>query len=218
MKLQNRLSRLVVATLATLAALSMASCMARDATSDDEAATPTVAPAKAVPADKPLCACDDQPVVDATLLAFLSMARAAHHEADLAVEAGDTGSAISALTRVVKSDWPGKKTPEVIEVTADTLARMADLKSADGKFEEALADVNEGMKMAAEPSHFRGRIFEVRGLVEERRAKTLKEKGDTAGAEKARKAAIESFGQAMYIQEEVIGSALKEKERPGEKQ
>ena len=57
----------------------------------------------------------------------------------------------------------------------------------------------------------------IRGLVEERRSRALKEKGDTDGADRARKAAMESFGQAMDIQEDVIGRALKEKEKQNER-
>ena len=45
----------------------------------------------------------------------------------------------------------------------------------------------------------------------------LKEKGDAEGAEKARKAALDSFGQAMDIQEDVISRALKEKEKQDER-
>lgn len=168
-------------------------------------------------AQQPVCGCDDEPVVDTVLMAFLSMARSAHHEADLSVEAGDRGSATAALERVVNAPWHGKKPAEVIEVTADTLARLADLKSEDGKFDEAARDVATGMTLATEPTHFRGRLFEVRGLVEERRSKALKEKGDNDGADRARKAAMEAFGQAMDIQEDVITRALKQKDAEPEK-
>jgi hypothetical protein len=156
---------------------------------------------------------EEEMVVDPTLLAFLSMARAAHHEADLALETNDRARAVQALERVVKAPWSGKKPPEMVEVTADTLARLADLKSEDGKFDDAARDVDMGIAMATEPTHFRGHLFEMRGVVEQRRAKALKDKGDTAGSEKARKAAFEAFDQTMDIQEEVISRMLKEKEK-----
>lgn len=178
---------------------------------EDTRGGPRGAPSGA--AQAPACGCDDEPVVDTTLLAFLSMARAAHHDADLAIESNDRAAAIAALERVVKSPWPGKKPPEMLEVQADTLARLGDLKSEDGKFDDAARDVDAGIAMAKEPTHFRGRLFEVRGLIEERRAKALKDKGDAAGEGRARKAALDAFGQAMDIQEDVIGRALKEKER-----
>lgn len=201
----------LLAAFALAAGVGLSGCAQTGSSEDDRGGAPPAPQPAASPGAQ--CACDDQPVVDPTLLAFLSMARAAHHEADLAVEAGDRPTAITALERVVKAPWSGKKPPEVVEVTADTLARLADLRSEDGKFEEAVRDVNDGIALAAEPTHFRGRLFEVRGLVEERRSRALKEKGDAAGADKARKAAMESFGQAMDIQEEVIARALKDKER-----
>lgn len=191
--------------------LGLAGC-AQQSSHDDRVDDPSPGPAAS-----PACACDDEPVVDPRLLAFLSLARAAHHDADLAVETGDRASAVASLDRVVRAPWPGKKPPEVVEVMADTLARKADIESEDGKFEEAARDVADGIALATEPTHFRGRLFEVRGLVEERRAKALEEKGDTESAGRARKAAKESFLQAMDIQEDVIGRALKQKEKEHEK-
>jgi hypothetical protein len=189
---------------AVIAGLLFAGCKETDDIRNGPHPTPQQASA---------CACDDEPVVDATLLAFLSMARAAHHDADLALESNDRAGAIAALERVVKSPWSGQKPPEMIEVQADTLARLADLKSEDGRFDDAARDVDSGIAMAKEPSLFRGHLFEMRGMVEERRAKALKDKGDAAGGERATKVAREAFLQAMDIQEGVIGRALKEKER-----
>jgi len=196
----------LVAGLALVAGLTLTGCAQQGATDDHGGAAPAPRPAA--------CSCDDDaPVVDPTLLAFLSMARSAHHEADLAVDGGDRAAAVQALERITKSPWPGKKPPEMLEVVADTLARLADLKSEDGKFDEAARDITDGIAVAVDPTHFRGRLFEVRGLVEERRSKALKDKGDTAGADRARKAAMESFTRAMDIQEDVIGRALKDKEK-----
>jgi tetratricopeptide (TPR) repeat protein len=159
------------------------------------------------------CACEPgAEVVDPTLLAFLSKARAVHHEADLAEDADDRRRAISILERLVGGDQPGgvRPAPEVAEVIADTRARLADLRSALGDFETAARDVDAGLVLAQASTHFRGRLFEVRGLIEERREKALKAKGDIAGAERARKAAIQAFEQAIAIQDEVISRALRD--------
>jgi tetratricopeptide (TPR) repeat protein len=154
-------------------------------------------------------------VVDPTLLAFLSKARAAHHEADLAEEQGDRPRAIRALVRIVEGPRPGgdTPTPEVAEVVADTRARLADLRSAAGDFDRARADVDEGLRLAPAVTHFRGHLVEVRGLVEERRSRALKEKGDEAGATKARDEALKAFEEAIEIQDQVIAEALKQKEK-----
>ncbi|MCC6555364.1 MAG: hypothetical protein IT372_20580 [Polyangiaceae bacterium] len=164
----------------------------------------------------PACSCEPVPVVDPTLLAFLSKARAAHHQADVSIEAGDRAAAIRALERVVSGPAPrapgaleGGALPEVAEVTADTRARLADLRSQQGDFDAALRDVEAGLSLARAPSHFRGHLVEVRGLVEERRAKALDERGERDAAARARQAAVAAFQEAIAIQDEVIAEALK---------
>jgi tetratricopeptide (TPR) repeat protein len=167
------------------------------------------------------CSCEPigAPVVDPTLLAFLSKARAAHHEADL-VEQGegegqgqDRPRAIRVLSQLVQGPQPGgaSPSPEVAEVIADTRARLADLRSSDGDFDAAIRDVDEGLRLAQTNTHFRGHLFEVRGVVQERRSKALAEKGDAAGAEKAKKDALDAFEKAIEIQDDVIARALEQK-------
>ena len=158
----------------------------------------------------PACTCPPEgaQVVDPTLLAFLSKARAAHHRADLALEAGDRPGAIRSLEPVVTGPTPPGALPEVAEVMADTRARLADLRSAGGDFDAALRDVEAGLALAPGPSHFRGHLVETRGIVEERRAKALAERGEADAAERARKAAVAAFEEAISIQDQVIAEAL----------
>jgi hypothetical protein len=150
------------------------------------------------------------PLVDPVLLAFLSKARAAHHQADLMLAGGDAAGAIRALSGLCAGPRPGgdQPLPEVAEVLADTRARLAELRSERGDFDQASEDVDEGLRLATQTTYFRGHLFEVRGLVEERRAKTLDEKGEREAASRARKAAVEAFDQAVVIQDQVISAAL----------
>lgn len=150
------------------------------------------------------------PVVDPVLLAFLSKARSVHHKADVAEASGDPKEAIASLASLTDGPIPGGAQPlaEVSEVLADTYARLGDLRSASGEFDAALRDVDAGLSHAKGTTYFRGHLFEVRGLVEERRSKALAEKGDSPAAASARKAAIDAFDQAVRIQDEVISSAL----------
>lgn len=145
--------------------------------------------------------------VDAGLVAFLSKARAAHHSGDLAESAGQLELAIRHVEVVVAEPLPAPG-PEVDEVLADAYARLADLKSRTGKFDDASRDVDRGLERARQTTHFRGHLFEVRGLVEERRMKALEAAGDGAGAERARKAALAAFEEAIRIQDEVIKELL----------
>ncbi len=146
--------------------------------------------------------------IDPVLLAFLSRARAAHHLADDRESQGDLGAAVAALAALVtgplpKAAAPGSGAPEVREVLADTRARLADLRSRLGAFDEALADVQAGLQSAREATYFRGHLLETEGLVEERRAQAL-EASHAGGAAAARERAIGLLEQAMAVQSAVL--------------
>lgn len=145
--------------------------------------------------------------VNASLVAFLSKARAAHHRADLAEKDGNRTAAVRALTALVSGATP-ERTPEVREVLADTYARLGDLESQEGAFDEAMEDVEDGLELATEITYFRGHLFEVQGLVEERRAKKLEASGDAAGAKAANDRAKDAFDRAIDVQEMVLDKAL----------
>lgn len=148
--------------------------------------------------------------VDPLLLAFLSRARAAHHLADAHESAGDLRQATEPLAALVKGPLPptnsGDLAPEVHEVLADTEARLADLRSRTGAFEQAVADVVAGLEHAREPNYFRGHLLETQGLVEERHAQAL-EKRDPDQAAALRKRAIGLLEQAMTVQAGVLAAA-----------
>ncbi|MBN2193942.1 MAG: hypothetical protein JW751_14090 [Polyangiaceae bacterium] len=113
--------------------------------------------------------------VDPALLAFLSRARSAHHRADLLENDGSIQGALAELSAIIDGPMPGgpRGLPEVREVLADTLARRADLASRLGRHDSAVNDVQRGLGLAPETTYFRGHLFEVLGLVEERRSWAL---------------------------------------------
>ncbi len=98
-------------------------------------------------------------VVDPVLLAFLSQARSAHHVADQREAEGDVAGALRALQRLSQGPTPPGSAPEVAEVLADTQARVADLLSRSGDFDQASRAVELGLAQAREPSYFRGHLF-----------------------------------------------------------
>lgn len=146
-------------------------------------------------------------VVDPALLAFLSRARSAHHAADLQESAGDSAAALRALDGLVGGAVPAGNSPEVDEVLADTRARIADLLSQGGRFDEADQQIGQGLTHAKSPTYFRGHLFEVRGLLEERREKALRSKGNGQEADQARDRSLSAYEEAMKIQAEVISAA-----------
>jgi len=153
-----------------------------------------------------------RPVVDPALIAFLSKAKVVHHRADLAEEDGDLAEAVEALDQLTTGPIPGgdQPPPEAREVLADTLARMAEIDSRRGKFDEGKAHVARGLTLAVETTHFRGRLMEVRGVVEQRLHDELLEEGDEEGAKQAKERAIAAFQEAIAIQDEVISKSLGE--------
>ncbi|MET0793384.1 MAG: hypothetical protein ABW061_17820 [Polyangiaceae bacterium] len=155
--------------------------------------------------------------VDPPLLAFLSRARAAHHLADDHEAEGDLTAALSPLADLVAGPLPRavgpELAPEVREVLADTRARLADLRSRQGAFEPALADIRAGLELVREPNYFKGHLLETEGLVEERHAKAV-ESSDPAAAAALRKRAIGLLEQAMAVQSEVIQAVPNAGARP----
>lgn len=146
-------------------------------------------------------------VVDPVLLAFLSQARSAHHVADRREAESDVAAALRALQAVTDGPKPPGDAPEVGEVLADTRARMADLLSRAGRFDQADREIEAGLASAREPNYFRGHLFEVRGLVEERREKALRGKARGPEADQARQRSLAAYEEAMKIQAEVIRKA-----------
>jgi tetratricopeptide (TPR) repeat protein len=155
------------------------------------------------------CECgSSSAVVDATLLAFLSRARSAHHVADAREASGDVAGAVTALRALVEAVKPPGRAPEVEEVLADTRARLADLLGQQGRFDEADAVLDAGLENAPAPTYFRGHLFEVRGAVEERREKALRAAGQGPKADAARERSLAAYEEAMKIQAQVIQGAI----------
>jgi tetratricopeptide (TPR) repeat protein len=150
------------------------------------------------------------PVVDTGILAYLSLARAAHHEADILEEQGDVDGAITALERIVHAPrpHPGEAVPEIEETLADAHARLADLRTTKGDLDGAERDVKDGLEHAKEPTYFRGELLTAYGVLEHKRAEKATAAGQTAAANTARDHAVSLLKEAMDIQERVIGKTL----------
>ena len=146
-------------------------------------------------------------VVDPVLLAFLSQARSAHHLADQREATSDVPGALRSLEALTQSPRPPGDSPEVGEVLADTHARIADLLSRAGRFDQAAEAVDLGLREAKDPTYFRGHLFEVRGLLEERREKALRANGRGQEADQARERSLTAYEEAMKVQAGVIGAA-----------
>jgi hypothetical protein len=149
-------------------------------------------------------------VVDNELLAFLSLARAHHHEANLLEQSGDMAGAVVALRKIVDAPQPhpGQQVPEVEEVLADAYARIAELELQQKDMGTAQHDVETGLLHAASPTYFRGHLLEVYGIVEEARTADLLDAGRDAEADRARAHSLVLLREAVDVQEAVIARVL----------
>lgn len=148
--------------------------------------------------------------VDTELMAFLSEARALHHQANLHEDASDLPGAIAAMDRLVaaRRPHPERPTPEVEEVLADAYARLAELRLKRGELEPAGSAIARGLEHAPARTYFRGHLVEVQGLVEEARSTELAGAGKPAEATKARARALQLLEEVVRIQDEVIQRSL----------
>jgi hypothetical protein len=144
--------------------------------------------------------------VDTTVMAFLSAARALHHEADVKDQSGDLAGAIASLERLVA--MPAPHANEVDEVLADTYARLAEMRITTRDWAGADRDVRKGLEHALEPTYFRGHLLEVSGLIEEARAAAFADAGKADEAARARTRAVDLLERAANLQEQVIARAL----------
>jgi hypothetical protein len=151
---------------------------------------------------------DDAPVVDMDLMAFLSEARALHHQANLKEESGDIAGAVAAMQRLVTARQPRNKAPEVEEVLADAYARLAELELKRNNLDAASTALTSGLQHTPEPTYFKGHLIEIEGLVEEARSASLADAGKPAEAAASREKAIQLLEEVVRIQDQVIQKSL----------
>jgi hypothetical protein len=156
-------------------------------------------------------------VVDTELMAYLSEARALHHQANLKEEGNDLPGATDAIRRLVAAARPhgGKPIPEVEEVLADAYARLGELELRQGALTPASEAIEAGLAHAPKPTYFRGRLLEVEGLIEETRATSLADAGKLADAVHAREHAIELLEEVVRIQDDVIKRTISNRDAGG---
>jgi len=146
--------------------------------------------------------------VDLELMAYLSRARALHHEANLKEEMGDKKGAIDAMERLTSQPFARAGAPEVEEVLSDAYARRAELELGMGDLDAAKRSVDNGLSHAKEPTYFRGHLLEVSGLLDEARSHALTDAGKPDEAKKAQDRALSELEQAIEIQNHVLSSLL----------
>lgn len=153
---------------------------------------------------------DDGAPIDVETMAYLSEARALHHQAGIKEDTGDIPAAIAAMARLTSAQrpHPERKVPEVEEVLADAYARKAELELRTNDTGAALGSVQEGLKHAESPTFFRGHLLEVEGLIEKARGSAFADAGKNDEAKAARDRAIRLLDEAVKVQEGVVNASL----------
>ena len=148
--------------------------------------------------------------VDVETMAFLSEARALHHEADLKEDSGDTRGARGEVQRIVEArrPHPGGAIPEVEEVLADAWARIAELDVRAGIRERPPARRKRGSPTQPGRRTSGGTCWRCKGIAEQARSAALADAGDAVGASKARTEAMRLLEEAVAVQDSVIAWAL----------
>jgi hypothetical protein len=81
------------------------------------------------------------------------------------------------------------------------------LLSQSGRFDPAEVAIESGLEHAKTTTYFRGHLFEVRGLVEERREKALRANRRGQEADEARRRSLDAYEEAMKVQAAVIAAS-----------
>lgn len=148
--------------------------------------------------------------IDVDIMAFLSEARAFHHQANVAEESNDPAVALQAMERLVaaKRPHPNRKVPEIEEVLADAFARIAELRLKRHELDLAQEAIRVGLTHAPESSYFRGHLVEIDGVIEEARAADFADAGRPEEAQRARTRAAKLLELVVEIQDRVIQHSL----------
>jgi tetratricopeptide (TPR) repeat protein len=143
----------------------------------------------------------DLPELGEPLMIALAQAKNFHHKADVYLREGQLDDAIDAVAEILAVPFP-QGAPEAEDVMLDARARLAKLLSAQGKAEEAMKVVDQGIAGAGRRSFFLANLYTVKGEVFEAMAIMLDDQETekaTAQARAARRQAIEAFDQSIAI-------------------
>jgi hypothetical protein len=142
------------------------------------------------------------PELSQELMIALAMARNHHHKADVYLKEARVEQATAAVRQILSIQFPtGAAEGEDIE--QDARVRLAKLLVPQGKLDEAMAVVNEGIARARRDSFFLANLHSMRGEVLEARAARIADR-DKAAAAAARREAIESYDKAIEIEKALI--------------
>ena len=134
------------------------------------------------------------------LMLSLGQARNYHHKADVLESEGKIDQAVVAVASVLDIPFP-EGASESEDVILDTRARLAKLKVRQGKLDEAMALVDEGIAISTRQSFFLANLHTVRGEIFEAKAAL---ETDQEKLREAKREAIEAFDASIQINKALL--------------
>jgi tetratricopeptide (TPR) repeat protein len=144
--------------------------------------------------------------IDQNLMIALSKAKNFHHKAKVYMSDGDVANAIASVREILSLQFP-PGAPEGEDVRNDARALLAKLLLGQGKIEEAMQVVTEGIAQSQRKSFFVANLYTVEGEIHEARAATLP--ADQQKDEKHK--AIEAYDKSNQIDTELQKQLMESK-------
>lgn len=153
-------------------------------------------------------------VIDEALMLALAQAKNFHHKAQVYMSDGNLALAAEQMTAVLAIPFP-PAAPEGDDVRLDARALLAKLLLAQGKIDEAMTIVDQGIGSARRDSFFLANLYTVKGEVHRARADKLAQ-GDAAAAARVvdeKHAAIDAFNKSIEIENQLLAQLAAERAR-----
>lgn len=148
---------------------------------------------------------DPDDVVDEALMLALAEAKNFHHKAKVYMSDGNFAEAAAQMEAILAIPFP-PGAPEGDDVRMDARAMLAKLLVAQGKVDEAMTVVDQGIGGARRDSFFLANLYTVKGEVHQARAALLEDQGDAAKPRvvEEKRAAIEAFDRSIAIDNALV--------------
>jgi hypothetical protein len=166
---------------------------------------------------------EPEDVVDEELMLALATAKNYHHKAKVYMSDGNLAEATAQIEAVLAVPFPAGA-PEGDDVRLDARAMLGKLLVAQGKVDEAMSVVDQGIGGARRDSFFLANLYTVKGEVHQARAGLLEGESPSEPV-KARivaekRAAIDAFDRSIAIdnmlQKKLVEDRAKQRREGGE--
>ena len=147
---------------------------------------------------------DPSDVIDQDLMVALAQAKNFHHKAKVYMSDGNLAAATTSVRQILSLRFP-KGAPEADDVRLDARALLAKLLVSQGKLDEAMSTVDEGLAATQRESFFVANLYTVQGEIHEARAALADAQGEAGKpqASEERRAAISSYDRSIQINEKL---------------